>query len=118
MKSQIGLEARKRRNHCQRLSGAGAVTLTEPTTRCTSTGASQALTLADGRVIGQRKRIVHAVDGGSVVLTAGAALHLGDSLATITLAAVRDWIELEWDVVSGTGAWYLVGWYGTGVTFS
>ena len=118
MNSNIKLRARKERNHCQRLSGAGAVSLTVPTTRCTSTGATQALTLADGKIIGQRKRIVHAVDGGSVVLTAGAALHLGDSLATITLAAVRDWIELEWDVVAGAGAWYLTGWYGTGVTFS
>jgi hypothetical protein len=93
-------------------SGAGVVDPNRKTHLATSTGAAQALTLRDGRIKGQRIRIVHVVDGGSVRLTAGAALHLRQ--ATITLADVRDWIELEW-----TGSqWELVGWYGTGVTFT
>jgi hypothetical protein len=52
----------------QSLSGAGAVNVTASVTKYTSTGAAQALTLADG-TDGQIKVIVHAVDGGSGVLT-------------------------------------------------
>jgi hypothetical protein len=81
----------------QALSGAGAINLTTAVTRFTSTGATQALTLADGTVIGQEKTIIHAVDGGSGVITAGAALHLGDSIATITFTNVRDWVTLKWN---------------------
>ena len=98
----------------QALSGPGAVNLTTPVTRCTSTGVDDALTLADGSVNGQRKRIVHAVDGGNVKLTAGGALHLGDSIATISLANARDWVELEWQ----TNAWMLIGFGGAGVSFT
>jgi hypothetical protein len=98
----------------QSLSGPGAVNLTTPVTRCTSTGADDALTLADGSVNGQRKTIIHVVDGGSVKLTADGSLHLGDSLASITLANARDWITLEWQ----TSAWMLIGWSGAGVTFA
>ena len=96
------------------LSGAGAIDITVPTTLYTSTGAAQALTLADGNVsqIGFRKRILHAVDGGSGVLTAGGALHLGNSIATITLTNVRDWVELEWDGTS----WFVIGY--AGATFT
>lgn len=99
----------------QALSGAGAINLTTPVTRFTSTGASQALTLADGSVVGQRKRIIHVVDGGSGVLTAGGSLHLGDSLASITIASLWDWVELEWQTAGG---WHVVGWAGAGVTFA
>jgi hypothetical protein len=81
----------------QALSGAGAINLTTAVTRFTSTGATQALTLADGTVIGHEKTIIHAVDGGSGVITAGAALHLGDSIATITFTNVRDWVTLKWN---------------------
>jgi hypothetical protein len=52
------------------------------------------------------------VDGGSMVLTAGSALHLADSIATITFTAVRDWVELEW---LGT-AWGVIAY--SGVTFT
>lgn len=90
----------------QSLSGPGAILLTSPTTRYTSTGVDDALTLADGAAsrIGQRKRIFHAVDGGNGLLTAGASLHLGDSIATIKLNAVRDFVELEWNGTS----WFVV----------
>ena len=52
----------------QSLSGAGAVNLTTGITEVTTTGAGDALTLANG-VAGQEKTIVHGVDGGSFVLT-------------------------------------------------
>jgi hypothetical protein len=118
MRNEVKQRAKEQANKGQALSGAGAVDPIVPTTYCTSTGAAQALTLADGRTWGQRKRIVHVVDGGSVRLTAGAALHLRQ--ATIPLADVRDWIELEWlpTGTNGAGQWELVGWYGTGVTFT
>jgi len=50
------------------LTGAGAVSITSTTTKLTTTGAAQALTLANG-VDGQIKTIIHDVDGGSAVLT-------------------------------------------------
>ncbi len=53
----------------QALSGAGAVNVTSFLTNYTSTGASQALTLANGVRVGQLKKIKHLVDGGSGVLT-------------------------------------------------
>ena len=100
----------------QALTGAGAVNLTTPVTRFTSTGAGQALTLADGTVTGHRKRIIHVVDGGLGVLTAGGSLHLGDSLVSITLASLWDWVELEWQ--NSNTSWNVVGWGGAGVAFA
>ncbi len=90
----------------QALTGAGAILLTSPTTRFTSSGVDDALTLADGAAsrVGQRKRIFHCVDGGNGLLTAGGSLHLGDSIATIKLNAVRDFVELEWNGTS----WFVV----------
>ena len=52
----------------QSLIGAGAVDVVSLTTALTSTGAAQALTLANG-LNGQIKIIAHDVDGGSAVLT-------------------------------------------------
>ena len=52
----------------QSLSGAGAVDITNAFTSLTTTGAAQALTLANGDV-GEVKIITHTVDGGSAVLT-------------------------------------------------
>jgi phage-related tail fiber protein len=88
----------------QSLVGAGAIDLTTRTTLLTSTGGSQAVTIADGTETGQRKTIIHAVDGGSMVITAGGSLHLGASIATITFTNVRDWVELEW----GGSVWNVV----------
>lgn len=53
----------------QNLSGAGAISITTAYTAFTSTGAAQALSLADGVVLGHYKKIMHVVDGGSGVLT-------------------------------------------------
>ena len=69
----------------QSLSGAGAVDLTNAFTSLTTTGASQALTLADGTA-GEVKVIVHTVDGGSAVLTPTTKI----GFSTITFTAVGD----------------------------
>ena len=84
----------------QSLSGAGAVNLTDGLTSLTTTGASQALTLADGTV-GQCKTIVHVVDGGSAILTPTTKI----GFSTITFAAVGDSVSL---VYTSTG-WSIVG---------
>lgn len=52
----------------QALSGAGAINLTTTITKFTSTGASQALTLADG-ADGQIKIVEHVSAGGTGILT-------------------------------------------------
>lgn len=80
----------------QELSGAGAVNVTARTTLFASTGGAEALTLADGAV-GQRKTIIHHVDGGSGVLTPTTA----NGFSTITFTNVRDWVELEWKATDG-----------------
>ncbi len=98
----------------QALNGAGAIDLVTSLTNYTSTGGAQALTLADSTVTGQDKTIVHVVDGGSGVITAGGALHLAAGIATITLANAWDWISLKW-----TGAlWTPTGWGGSGLVIA
>ena len=86
-------------------SGAGAVSVTATSTKFTSTGGAQALTLADG-VEGQIKRIVHVVDGGSGVLTPTTKT----GFTTITFTNVGDSATLQffttrgWMIVSLNGA--------------
>ena len=84
----------------QSLSGAGAVNLTTMITSLTTTGASQALTLANGDV-GQIKIIVHTVDGGSAVLTPTTAL----GFTTMTFTNAGDSITL----VYTSAGWAIVG---------
>lgn len=88
----------------QTLSGAGAIDLTTTITKFTSTGASQALTLANG-INGQIKTIVHFVVGGSGVLT---PTNLGNGI-TITFTNVGDscilqFVDTDWWVFSLQGA--------------
>jgi hypothetical protein len=88
----------------QALSGAGAVNLTDMLTSLTTTGATQALTLANG-TLGQIKIISHVVDGGSAVLTPTTKI----GFSTITFTAVGDTAMLiytaaGWDIVSLNGA--------------
>jgi hypothetical protein len=88
----------------QALSGAGAVNLTDMLTSLTTTGAAQALTLANGTV-GQIKIISHVVDGGSAVLTPTTKI----GFSTITFTAVGDSAMLiytasGWDIVALNGA--------------
>lgn len=89
----------------QSLTGAGAVDIVNTFTAVTTTGASQALTLANGTV-GQLKIISHVVDGGSAILTP--ATRLG-SYATIVFTNAGDTATLVytaagWDIVALNGA--------------
>jgi len=84
----------------QSLSGAGAVNVTNAFTSLTTTGASQALTLADGSV-GEVKVIVHAVDGGSAVLTPTTKI----GFSTITFTAVGDSAML----IYTSAGWAIIG---------
>lgn len=88
----------------QSLSGAGAVNLTTPITALTTTGAAQALTLADG-VAGQIKIITHVVDGGSAVLTP--TTKIGFSTITFTgvgESAMLVYTAAGWAIVALNGA--------------
>jgi hypothetical protein len=84
----------------QSLSGAGAVDITNAYTNLTTTGASQALTLANG-TLGEMKVIAHAVDGGSAVLTPTTAI----GFTTITFTAVGDTATL----VYTSAGWAIIG---------
>ena len=88
----------------QSLSGAGAVDITSPVTAFTSTGGAQALTLADG-VVGQIKKIVHIVDGGSGVLTP-TNLAGGSTITFTNVAesATLQFLGTEWYVLALQGA--------------
>lgn len=84
----------------QSLSGAGAVDITNAYTNLTTTGAAQALTLANG-TLGEMKVISHAVDGGSAVLTPTTKI----GFSTITFTAVGDSVML----VYTSAGWAIVG---------
>lgn len=84
----------------QALSGAGAVNLTDMLTSLTTTGATQALTLANG-TLGQIKIISHVVDGGSAVLTPTTKI----GFSTITFTNVGDSVML----IYTAAGWAIVG---------
>jgi len=84
----------------QALSGAGAVNLTDMLTSLTTTGASQALTLANGTE-GLIKFIVHTVDGGSAVLTPTTKI----GFTTVTFTNVGDSVLM---IYTATG-WAVIG---------
>lgn len=75
----------------QALSGAGAINVTSFLTNFTSTGGAQALTIASGAQIGQRKKVYHIVDGGSGVLT---GVFVGGT--TITFTTAGEFADLIW----------------------
>lgn len=77
----------------QALSGAGAVNITTYYTAFTSTGAGDALSLADGAIRGQLKLIKHVSDGGSGVLT---PTNLASG-TTITFTTVAEEALLLWN---------------------
>ena len=88
----------------QSLSGAGAVDITNAYTNLTTTGAAQALTLADG-TLGEIKVIAHAVDGGSAVLTP--TTKIGFSTITFTNvgeSATLVYTAAGWAIVALNGA--------------
>jgi len=88
----------------QALSGAGAISLTTGTTAFISTGAAQALTLADG-TNGQIKTIVHVADGGSGVLTPTTK----SGYTTITFSNIGDSVTLQFFTTAG---WCIVAIFG------
>jgi hypothetical protein len=88
----------------QSLSGAGAVNVTSAFTALTTTGAAQALTLANGSA-GELKIITHVVDGGSAVLTPTTKI----GFSTITFTGVGESATLiytaaGWAIVALNGA--------------
>ena len=88
----------------QSLSGAGAVDITNAYTNLTTTGAAQALTLANG-ALGEVKIITHAVDGGSAVLTPTTKI----GFTTITFTGVGEsamlvYTSAGWAIVALNGA--------------
>ena len=88
----------------QSLSGAGAVNVTSAFTALTTTGAAQALTLANGTA-GELKIITHVVDGGSAVLTPTTKI----GFTTITFTGVGESATLVytaagWAIVALNGA--------------
>jgi hypothetical protein len=88
----------------QALSGAGAVNLTDMMTSLTTTGSSQALTLANGTV-GQIKIVSHVADGGSAVLTP--TTKVGFTTITFTNAgdsAMLVYTAAGWGIIALNGA--------------
>lgn len=84
----------------QSLSGAGAVNLTDMLTSLTTSGAAQALTLANGTV-GQIKVISHVVDAGSAVLTPTTKI----GFTTVTFTNVGDSVTL----IYTSAGWAITG---------
>lgn len=91
----------------QALSGAGAINITQPVTKFTSTATGNALTLADG-VEGQLKTIVYVAEaaGGDTGILTPTNLGAG---TTITFNAVGDacilqFIGTDWWAISLRGA--------------
>ena len=87
----------------QALSGAGAANITAAITNCTSTGATQVVTLADGAQ-GQVKICSHIVDGGSVRITPSNL----DGGSYAELDAVGDTVVLLFN----DSAWQIIGGHG------
>lgn len=85
------------------LSGAGAIPITTSLVKYTSTGVSQALSLANG-VDGQRLTIVHDVDGGSGVLTPTTKT----GFSTVTFTNAGDTVTLVYVTTRG---WMVTGSY-------
>jgi hypothetical protein len=88
----------------QSLSGAGAVDITNAFTALTTTGAAQALTLANGTA-GEIKIITHVVDGGSAVLTP--TTKIGFTTITFTNvgeSAMLVYTAAGWAIVALNGA--------------
>jgi len=91
----------------QALSGAGAVNITELTTKFTSTAAGNALTLANG-VEGQIKVIVYVAEtaGGDTGILTPANLGAGTTITfnTVGDACILQYLGTDWWAVSLRGA--------------
>ena len=82
-------------------SGPGAIDITKRLTLFTSTGAGNALTLANGTYAGQAVRVIHSVKGtsGTGVITPTTFDH-----TSVTLTNVFSSVEFEW-----TGTTWTIG---------
>ena len=90
----------------QALSGAGTTVIaniTAPITNCTSTGATQVVSLANGAQ-GQVKICSHTADGGDVRITPANL----DGGSYVALDAVGDTVVLLFN----DGAWQIIGGHG------
>ena len=85
----------------QSLTDAGAANVTSYYTELTTTGAA-AVTLADGTVHGQLKKIQMIVDAGDATLTPAS---FSDG-STITFADAGDYAVLMWN--ADTALWHLI----------
>jgi hypothetical protein len=83
---------------------AGAIPVTT-SGRCaiTSTG-SDTRTLAIPTFVGQQLLLIHAVDGGSVAVTAASAINIAAN-TIMTATAVRAWILLTGSLTGSTKVW-------------
>ena len=86
------------------LTGAGAISVTTPTTAYVSNGSTQSLGLADGQN-GQIKTIIHSSDGGSGELTPTTK----SGYTKITFTNVGDSVTLQF--ITGAG-WCIIGIFG------
>jgi hypothetical protein len=91
----------------QSLSGPGAVNITQPVTKFTSTATGNALTLADG-VEGQLKTIVYVAEAAGADTGILTPTNLG-AYTTVTFNAVGDacilqFLGTDWWVISARGA--------------
>lgn len=84
------------------IADALAIPITHRNVMKTTGGDAEALTLADGAVIGQRLNIVLAVDGGG---TGTLTPTTPKGFATIVFADAGDIVDLEWT----SAGWILVG---------
>lgn len=93
--------------------GTGGVIPVTTSGECsmTSTGAAQARSLANPTFAGQELRLVHSVDGGSLVVTAATAINQAGN-TVMTMADVNDAIVLKaftlaaglrWRVIANDG---------------
>ena len=87
----------------QALSGAGAANVTTETTKITSTGVADAISLANG-TDGQTKTVLHDVDGGSFVLTPTTKT----GWSTFTSTAAGESITMRYVTTRG---WIVIGSY-------
>jgi len=80
----------------QSLTGAGAVDVVHRRTYITANGVGNALTLADGAILGQQKTIIlfASTDIGNTAILTPTNFAGGGN---ITLATIGDYIELEWN---------------------
>jgi hypothetical protein len=81
-------------------SGAGAISLTNHLTLFTSTGAGNALTLANGTYAGQRVRVIHSVKGssGTGVITPTTFDHTSVTLTNAYASVEFVWTGTTWTI--------------------